>query len=288
MKIMIGFLNINKPAGMSSARVVGIIKKRFHLDKVGHMGTLDPLASGVLPIAINKATRMFDYFQEKTKTYTAWFTFGKTTATLDLEGDFIEFSDIIPTVNEINAKLSDFVGEIEQMPPMYSAKKVDGVCAYKLARENVDFYLNPKKIVVVDFKLTKQISNDTFEFEIECGSGTYIRSLARDLAKSLNTVGYMSKLVRTKSGFFTLQNSLSIEDVENQKELSNIITPIEKVFSKIKIQNLDEKDTKKLCDGQDISTTLSNGSYFILCQNELVCVAYVVDKSMKLKTYLKG
>ena len=288
MTTMIGFLNINKPAGCSSAKVVAKVKKQLKADKVGHMGTLDPLASGVLPIAIGKATRMFDYFLEKTKSYTAWFTFGKTTATLDSEGEVLDACDIIPTLEQIKAKLPDFVGEIEQMPPEYSAKKVNGVCAYKLARNNVDFYLKPKKVSITKFDAVKQISTDTFEFEITCGSGTYIRSLARDLAKALGTLGYMSKLVRTVSGVFNLDKAISLETIENSESLEDLIIPIEKVFTKIKVQDLDKIETKKLCDGQSVDTKLDNNNYFIHCNGDLICVANVIDHKMKLKTYLKG
>lgn len=287
-KTMIGFLNVYKPAGLSSAKVVSGVKKHFHLDKVGHMGTLDPLASGILPIAVGKATRMFDYFLDKTKTYIARFTFGKETTTLDAEGEIVATSDTVPTLSEIESALCHFIGEINQLPPSYSAKKINGTCAYKLARQNVEFTLKPKKILVKEFKLLGQISADTFEFEIACGSGTYIRSLARDLACALGSKGYMSALERVEVGVFSKVTSITFDDLMQSENLDKFLIPIPKVFDKMPKMVLNSNDIKKLCDGQTIKTTAQDGFYLVFDGETLVCVAEASQGNFKLKTYLRG
>lgn len=284
---MIGFLNVYKPEGTSSAKVVAVIKKRFNVSKVGHMGTLDPLACGILPIAINKATRMFDYFLEKTKKYTAHFTFGKTTATLDREGEFLSVNGLVPTLQQIKAVLPQFEGEIDQLPPEYSAKKINGTCAYKLARNNLEFELKPKKVLISKIVVTKQITNDTFEFEITCGGGTYIRSLARDIAKALGTCGYMSYLERTESGYFKKSFAIDFNDLTKLDNLDNILIPIEKVFCEINEINLNNSETKKLLDGIVVDVNAADGDYFIKNNNELICVGHIERGKLKIKTFLK-
>ena len=226
---MTGFVNVNKPSGMNSTKVVTFLKKQFHIKKIGHMGTLDPLAEGVLPIAIGKATRMFDYFLEKKKTYIAQFTFGKTTDTLDAEGVVTETCENIPSDDDIKQVLPQLIGRIAQIPPQYSAKKVNGRCAYDFARLGQTVELKAKEIEIYNIKLLSQISHDVFEFEIECSGGTYIRSIARDMAAALGSKAYMSKLIRTKSGKFDLETAYSIQDLES-KNLEAVLVSIEDIF----------------------------------------------------------
>lgn len=287
MSCMIGFLNVYKPENLSSSKVVSAIKKRFKIDKIGHMGTLDPLAKGVLPVAIGRATRMFDYFLNKTKTYIAQFTFGKTTTTLDSEGQITETCDFLPDLAIIQKVLPSFLGTISQMPPDYSAKKVNGECAYSLARKNIQFELKPKNVYIEKFVVTRQISADTFEFEITCGSGTYIRSLARDLAEAVGTKGYMSSLERTSSGTFLKDNAIALDELLKLDDILNLLVPVEKVFDRMERITLNSKDVKRLINGQKISCNMSDGCYLVF-DNELECVGEISDKKLKLKTYLKG
>lgn len=284
---MIGFLNVYKPENLSSSKVVSSIKKRFKIDKIGHMGTLDPLAKGVLPIAIGRATRMFDYFLNKTKTYVAHFTFGKTTTTLDREGEITETCDFLPDLTTIQKVLPKFLGTISQLPPEYSAKKVNGECAYSLARKNIQFELKPKDVFIEKFVVTRQISPDTFEFEITCGSGTYIRSLARDLAEAVGTKGYMSSLERISSGVFLKEDAITLDDLLKLGDLLDLLVPIEKVFDKMGKIALDNRSIKRLLDGQKMDCNLTDG-YYLVFGEELECVGEVIDKKLKLKTYLKG
>ena len=198
---MTGFININKAAGVSSAREVAVVK-RLTGSPCGHMGTLDPLACGVLPVGVGNAARLFDYFLQKQKRYTARFRFGATTDTLDAEGEPIA-GGRVPAAEEIARALPAFIGEIGQIPPKYSAVSVNGRRGYALARAGEAFELAPKKVVVGEFALTAQTAPDEYEFSIVCGGGTYVRALVRDLAAALGTTGYMTFLRRDASGCFT-------------------------------------------------------------------------------------
>jgi tRNA pseudouridine55 synthase len=209
---MNGFVNIIKPQGMSSALAVSLVKKKiykqFGKQSIGHMGTLDPMASGVLPMGINQANRLFDYLLDKEKTYVAEFTFGYITDTLDSTGTTEKTTDFIPSIDDIKQKCNDFVGEIDQIPPKYSAKSIGGKRGYELARSGVDFELAPKKVTVISFDLVEQINDVTYKFVIKCKGGTYIRSLCRDLALSLGSLAVMSKLDRVGAGVFSYENAI--------------------------------------------------------------------------------
>lgn len=281
---MIGFVNVNKPSGMSSSKVVTALKKIYHISKIGHMGTLDPLAEGVLPIAVGKATRMFDYFLEKHKTYIAEFTFGLATDTLDSEGQVVDASNNIPTRQEIVDVLDKMIGTINQVPPQFSAKKVNGRCAYELARNGQEVDLKPKQIEIYSIKLLDSVDN-RFKFEIECSSGTYIRSIARDMAELVNSKAYMSALTRTKSGKFVIEKSFTIEQLK-ESNLKDVIVGVEDIFD-FPICELSTQETKDLLDGKNIKVNKINGQYFIKCDNILIGIGFVEDSILKLKTYLK-
>lgn len=228
---MLGFLNINKPSGISSSAVVSKIRKKLMIKKIGHMGTLDPLASGVLPIAVGKATRLFDYFLNKNKKYYAEFEFGYETSTLDSEGEIVKKSNFIPTKEDILNVLDRFIGKISQMPPNFSAKKVNGVSAYNLARKNVEIDLKPSIVEIFELKFIDQLSHTKFAFEITCGSGTYIRSIARDLGVALNTFGTMTKLIRVKSGDgFLIENAIELENFIQLDNPNDLLIKCDDVF----------------------------------------------------------
>ena len=182
---MTGFLNVYKPSGLSSAAAVAQVK-RLVRTPCGHMGTLDPLAEGVLPVGVGNASRLFDYFLSKKKTYTARFRFGATTATLDGEGEVVR-GGRVPAEAEIAAALPALTGTIEQIPPAYSAVSVRGRRGYALARAGEEVSLPPRAVTVDHFRLCGQTAPDEFEFCIVCGAGTYIRALARDLAEALDS-----------------------------------------------------------------------------------------------------
>lgn len=218
---MTGFININKAAGASSAREVAIIKRLTGMP-CGHMGTLDPMADGVLPVAIGNAARLFDYFLQKKKTYVATFRFGDDYDTLDTTGEVIKSGGRVPEEDEILNVIPSLVGEVMQVPPKFSAKNVNGKRGYQLARSGVEFDLPPKKVCIDAIKLIKKNGNE-FVFEIDCGGGTYIRSIARDMAESLGTYAAMSALTRTKSGDFSIEDSVTSAELTKDNIGGHII-----------------------------------------------------------------
>lgn len=285
---MIGFLNVYKPQGMSSAAVVGKIKKKFNLKKVGHMGTLDPLACGVLPIAVGKSTKMFDYFLNKKKTYIVNCEFGYETSSLDLGTEKINETSLVPTLEDVVKATKSFLGKIKQQPPIYSAKKIDGKKAYELARDGKDVVLKDVEVEIFKFDCLSQINNTTFKFEIECSSGTYVRSLIRDLAYKLNTYATVVFLERTKTDFFDATNAIKLDDLLSSNiNLENVLIKIEQTFKNIKQVQVDNLQFDKLKNGLIIKTNLSDeNNVFIVYDNQLLGVAEIKNKQIKLKTYL--
>ncbi len=218
---MTGFLNIRKEEGASSAYVVSRVRRLVHTP-CGHMGTLDPLASGVLPVGIGNATRLFDFFLDKKKTYLAHFRFGVTTDTLDGEGA-VRPAGRVPSRAEVEGVLPGFVGEIDQLPPKYSAKSVNGRRSYELARAGQEVELSPKRVRIEGIELLEQTGADEFSFRIVCGGGTYIRALARDIATKLGTGAYMSGLVREGSGPFSLETAVRLSDLTTENVAEHLI-----------------------------------------------------------------
>lgn len=210
-----GWLNIDKPINYSSAKVVAIIKKMLKVKKVGHGGTLDPLASGVLPICINKATKTTEKMMNFDKEYIFNITFGEERTTGDAEGDIVKKNSKIPTKEEIKNNLSKFIGNIEQTPPIYSALKVNGKRAYELARNNEVVDLKARNVKVYSFNFVDFISKNTAQFYIKCGKGFYVRSIGIDFSKELNTLGYISYLRRISVGPFNQDNIITLEKLEN-------------------------------------------------------------------------
>lgn len=210
-------INLNKPTGMSSFLAVKKVAKALGVKKAGHMGTLDPYGTGVLLVGVNKGTKMFDEYLKKSKTYVAVFHFGYQTDTLDSEGQIEKENQAEITKEQIASVLPKFIGKQMQMPPLYSAKKVNGKKACDVARKGEVVELKPKEIEITSLKLLRQLGNNNFQFEISCSSGTYIRSLCRDIAHELSTYGTMVSIIRTKSGVFDIANSCTLQDIQNGK-----------------------------------------------------------------------
>lgn len=225
--MIIGFFNINKPAGLTSAAVVGRVKRIIKQKDLGHMGTLDPMATGVLIVAAGRpATRMFDVLHKKSKEYVAEFKFGIDTDTLDTTGKILFSDGPVPEEESVKNALPGFIGKLMQTPPAYSAKNVNGVKAYTLARRGEEVTLPPKEVEVHEFELISKTVPDTYKFRIKCGGGTYIRSLARDLGAALNTKCVMSSLIRTESAGFLLENAVTLEELEKGWEKQVILLPL--------------------------------------------------------------
>lgn len=247
-----GFVNIIKPTGVSSSNVVCAVKKTLKLNKVGHLGTLDPAASGVLPIAFGKATKFFDYFLKKDKIYVADVKFGMLTDTLDSFGLITENQNVKITKEDIEKVIPKFIGKISQVPPMYSAIKIDGKKACEIAREGKSAELKPREIEIFIIELLDEIEENLFRFKVHCTAGTYIRTLFNDIAGELKTVATTPVIIRTKSGGFEINTAITIEELKEKQQ----VTSIEQYFSNFNfIEVSDELILKKLLNGVKLNKT---------------------------------
>uniref|UniRef100_A0AAU7YQF7 tRNA pseudouridine synthase B n=1 Tax=Wolbachia endosymbiont of Oeneis ivallda TaxID=3171168 RepID=A0AAU7YQF7_9RICK len=209
-----GWLNLDKPIGISSAQAVTQVKRIFGIKKAGYLGTLDPLASGILPIALGEATKTIPYLSCNLKAYNFTIKWGKQTTTDDLGGDIIRTSTIKPEYNQINYVIKDFIGEITQTPPQFSAVKIKGARAYKLARSGQKVNIKPRQVKIHELKMIfLDTINNSADFSMICGSGVYVRSIARDLGIELNCFGHITKLRRTMVGDFRENESVTIEQL---------------------------------------------------------------------------
>lgn len=250
-----GWVNLNKPYGLGSTPAVAKLRRLLNAQKIGHAGTLDPLASGVLPIALGDATKTIQFTQDADKTYSFTISWGQQRDTDDLEGQVIATSDIRPTTEQILAALPQFIGEISQIPPLYSAIKINGERAYDLARAGEFPELKPRQIHVENLELIEARTNEA-DFIMTCGKGTYVRSIARDLALALGTVGYVSKLRRDRVGNFTLENAISLDNLENIDYLSarhECLLPLQIVLDDIPALTITAEETAKIRNGQVLS-----------------------------------
>ncbi len=250
-----GWLIIDKPAGLTSSGVVGRARYLTGAAKVGHAGTLDPMATGVLPLAFGEATKTVAYAMNGTKTYRFTARWGVATTTDDAEGEPVETNDHRPDVAAIEAALAGFVGEIEQVPPAYSAVKIDGQRAYALARADKPVSLAPRRIRIDRFSLVRQIDPDHAEFEVVSGKGAYMRSLARDLALSLGTTGHIAALRRIRVGPFDVEGAISLENLESlghSASLFEFLLPVETALDDIPALALTEAEARRLQQGQTV------------------------------------
>lgn len=256
-----GFVNIAKPADMTSSDAVcivrGVLSRRIGgRQKTGHLGTLDPLAEGVLPIALGKATALFDFLAFKTKEYIARFTFGRTTDTLDRGGVFLADEGRVPTEDGLKAALPRFFGDVMQVPPAYSAKSVDGKRAYDLARKGVIPELAARPVHIESIELLAS-NGAEFTLRIVCGGGTYIRALARDIAAALGTVAFMSALTRTRSGMFTLEDAVTMDDFRAAPE--EHIIPAGRALEGLPRLVLDHKEERMIANGVPVPSAYAAG-----------------------------
>ena len=279
---MLGFYNIIKPTGVSSTYIVNKIK-RLTKSKVGHLGTLDPLATGVLPIAVGKATRFFDYFLNKDKIYFALMKIGFLTDTLDSEGKIIQEKKKSVNVAEVDKIAQTFVGESLQMPPIYSAKSKGGVRAYQAALKNEDIELDPKKVNIYSIKVDRWYQEDVFALTIHCSSGTYVRSIVRDIAEKLGCVATTVSIIRLKSGAFEINQAVTVEQVE-EDVIGNLID-IEKVIDK-KQFFINDKQAKDLYSGKEIDVDLQDGEYLAIFETKVFSLVECKNNKIKNKIYL--
>ena len=280
---MLGFYNVIKPTGVSSGLIVNKIK-RLTKEKVGHLGTLDPAASGVLPIAVGKATRFFDYFLKKEKQYIALAKFGVETDTLDSEGQIISRqNNVSVTLEQVQNSANKLIGSIDQMPPLYSSKSVNGVRAYEAARNNQEIKLEPKKVQIDNIIVEKTEKNNLFKLKIDCLAGTYVRSIVRDIAQDLGLKATTVCIIRTLSGMFKMDSAVTLEQIENDKE--KFLININDILN-FEVYSLNHNQAKSLLDGKQITVQLKNGEYLLMYNQDEFAVGQVDNNKMTNKIYL--
>ena len=280
--IINGWLNIFKEQGYTSSYIVRTLKKRFNIKKIGHYGTLDPLASGVLPLALGEATKTIQFIAFNPKAYSFFINWGKETDTCDKAGKVLHETDSRPNIAEINPIIKKyFIGNIDQTPPIFSAVKVNGKRAYQLARKNEKFEINSKRIKITKFKLLRFINKNKAQFLVSCGPGTYVRSLARDLSKKLGTLGYASNIVRLKNSYFCISKSISFDKIikTNTPNFYNKLLPVDYVLKNFEEIKLEKKYSDMLKDGKVVflskydNNEERNSVFLIKCNSELVSIA---------------
>lgn len=280
-KSLFGFLNIYKPVGMTSHDVVSVLRRVTKIKQIGHTGTLDPFAEGVLPICIGKATRLIEYLQDD-KEYLATVQFGAATNTFDLDGEKVFTSDKKVSRDDIKEGLKSFEGEILQLPPIFSAIKVKGKKLYEYARKGEEVEIQPRKVVIENIEL-KNFDEELQQAQIllKCSKGTYIRSIANDLGKNLGCGGYLIKLIRTQAGKFRVENSVQLDGIDVE---SNLINPLD-ILNLPKIA-VDNDDLARIKNGMPIYKTCDKiGNFVSLIYNDVeICAIGIADgEKIKLK-----
>jgi tRNA pseudouridine55 synthase len=250
-----GWICLDKPYDLTSTHAVSRVRRAFNAQKAGHAGTLDPLATGILPIALGEATKTVPFLVDADKAYRFTIAWGRTTATYDREGETIAQSDARPTLAEIEVALPAFVGEISQIPPAYSAIKVDGERAYDLARAGQTVELAPRAVTIHTARVAEVPDADHVTLEIECGKGTYVRAIARDLAQMLGACGHVSALRRTRVGRFTEASAVTLElleDLGHKARQSEALLPVETALDDIPVLAVTTEDAFRLKQGRSI------------------------------------
>ncbi len=251
-----GWLVLDKPIEMTSTRAVGILKRLFFAQKVGHAGTLDPLATGILPIAFGEATKTVPFAVEGEKVYRFSVRWGAETETDDAEGAVVATGEGRPTAADIEALLPQFTGEILQVPPKFSAIKVDGERAYALARDGEEVVLEARPVVIDELRLIDVPDEDTAVLEARCGKGTYVRAIARDLGRALGCRGHVVGLRRTRVGPFGEENAVSLDEIEDAAEagedLTPFLQPVEVALGDILEVNVTPSDAANLAQGRSV------------------------------------
>ena len=245
---MNGVIIIDKPQGKTSHDIVGIMRKKFGTRRVGHTGTLDPMATGVLPICIGNATRASDMLTESDKKYRAQLLLGKRTDTLDIEGDVLEERAVNVTEQEIRDVIDTFIGEIDQIPPMYSAIKKNGKKLYELARQGIEIEREPRRINIYSIDII-DINIPYITVDVHCSKGTYIRSLCDDIGTRLGTGAVMTNLRRTYTAGFSIDDAYTIEQLDVIEDLSKALNPTDSLFADLPQIHLNEKQERSIVNG---------------------------------------
>lgn len=279
---LFGFLNIYKTTGMTSHDVVAILRRITKIKQIGHTGTLDPFAQGVLPIAIGKATRLIEFLEDD-KEYLAEISFGKSTNTYDCEGEATFLSEKKVALSDILSGLKAFEGEIMQTPPIFSALKVNGKKLYEYARKGETVQIQPRKVTIEKIELKNfDENNQMAQVLIKCSKGTYIRSIAHDLGENLKAGAHLSKLIRTQAGKFFVNNSIPLDNAGFEDIKKHIIQPIE-ILPQEKF-DLTEDEQKKVMMGQKLKKNIQDAENIILVYNgKISAIAQANEGNIKVK-----
>ena len=280
---MQGILVVNKRQGITSHDCIYILRDLLGIKKIGHSGTLDPMATGVLPMTIGKATRVSSFIQDSEKEYIATIEFGIETDTEDITGNIINRSDKIPTKEEILEILPKFTGVIEQTPPMYSAVRLGGRKLYKIAREGKVVDRPKRKVKIYGLEL---LGTNPYKVKINCSSGTYVRTLISDIGKSLVTFATMTSLVRTKVGPFTVEKAITIDDLENmtKEEIEEKFYPTEFALRNMPRYNVPKSFFERLINGvKFFDNRMEDGKYSVYCRDEFIGIGEFIDGRLKIK-----
>ncbi len=291
---MDGVINVNKPLGMTSHDVVSRLRRILNMKKIGHTGTLDPDAEGVLPMCVGKGTKLTDELTAKEKQYLAELTLGLTTDTQDISGEVLKTDLVTATKSEIEKAIMTFVGDIEQIPPMYSAIKVNGRKLYELAREGKTVDMPPRPVTIFNIEI-KEIDeeNHKVRFLVDCSKGTYIRTLCHDIGEKLGCGGVMSALKRTKSGRFKIEDTFALEQIEEmaQNEDFSFLTAVDEVLSDYERVVLAEKNSTRLCNGIKIKIAgVQEGTVFRAYdeQGKFLALCKIEEGEVKVKRAFYG
>lgn len=287
--MLCGIINVNKSKGYTSHQVVSRLRKILNIKKIGHTGTLDPLAAGVLPVCAGRFTRVIEYLNTS-KSYRAYFLLGVKTDTYDIEGTIIDQKAVIPDYETIKKNLNEFIGEIEQTPPMYSAVHYKGKRLYEYARKNIEIDELPKrKVKIKDIRFVdiqnQYGENPVIIVDIDCSGGTYIRSIANDLGEKLGYGCCLKDLIRTSSGKFLLKDSFTLEQIEeyvNRGDIEKIlINPVEMID--LEVIEISFEQVEKIKNGQSyiLEGNKKEGFFQLVFENRLAAIAEFKDKKIK-------
>lgn len=292
-----GILVVNKSKDMTSHDVVSILRRKLKIKRIGHTGTLDPMATGVLPICIGNATRISEYIMEQGKSYIASLKFGYSTTTYDSTGDVVDKSDKVSfTDSEILEVIDKYIGNIKQTPPIYSAIKVDGKKLYEYAREGKSVEIKSRNVDIYDIKLLEN-SGENIKIYVKCSKGTYIRSLIHDIGISLGTFAHMTDLIRTSVGKFDIEDSYDIDSIDNMSidEISQALISIEDSLYNLDKINIKEDIKQRLINGQRINVKTLNNNFddlsedtdiSVYVQNEFIGIGEIDNNILKMEKVL--
>lgn len=287
---MNGILVVDKPKGWTSFDVIAKLRGALHTKKIGHSGTLDPLATGVLPLFVGPARKAVDLVQSHEKTYLATLKFGVRTPTGDLESEVCETREAHITPEELKTALAGFLGSYDQLPPMYSAVKVNGQPLYKAARKGKEVERQPRRVTITDICLTGQAAENEYTFEVTCSKGTYIRVLVEDIAARLSTIAVMTALRRTQSGAFTLDQAHTMEEIlaaanesPDPECAQRLLVPVDKAFEEYPPLTATDWLAQRLQNGAPTRVKLADGVYRVYHNEDFLGLAEAKEQNITVK-----